>query len=633
MSAIPAWAQGPVTTLLVGLFYYAGAYLGVTQTVTDEGISILWPPNAIVLAALLLVPLRLWVWVVPAVLVAEYIADVPAFPPWAAVGFGLTNLFEVFLAASLIRWVAGSQFTFDRLSHAGYFLLFGPLLASMAAAVFGASIYVLLGREDTSFLALWRIWWFGDALGLLLLTPLLVVLWQRRRDLLQGWSVSKRFELLGLWLSLVLVAWLVFRYGSPYEPGLNLSPVVLLPFVLWAAVRFGVAGATSTVAVMAVFTVAHMVHGSEPFVNTPAQYAVWVLQEYLAVAAVMGVGLAALLQEIETHRLRLRLFSRAISATNDAVLIADARAPDTPIIWVNDQFETLFGYPPEQVIGRNCRFLNQGAENQPALKTVAQALQEKCATRVELRNFDRNGHPLWIRLSIAPVHNKQGAVTHFVGVQHDLTELKESEQALRKAKEDLAEQNRLLEQRVEERTEALRQANQRLERMASTDQLTGMANRWHFLELAEREMQRRIRTGQTVGLMMLDLDHFKQINDVYGHLAGDAVLREVSNLLRNQVRPLDLCGRFGGEEFLAFLPDSDRMHTQRVAERIRAGIEALSITFEGKPIQVTTSIGVAVWDGHSDIETLIAIADEALYRAKTAGRNRVEVGGSRGKEV
>lgn len=609
--------------LLVGIAYWGGAYLGVTQTVTTEGIAIVWPPNALVLAALLILPRHDWVSVVPAVIVAEWFADVPAFPPWAAVAFSVINLFEAFLAASLIRRFTRTPFRFDTLQQAGVFVLSGPLLASAVAALAGASVYILLGREQTSFLALWRLWWLGDGLGLLLITPLLVSLWHDRAQLWPLANAKRSAEYLLLCLAIVCLGVLVFGILSPYHPGLPLSPLILLPGVAWAAAKFNVAGTAGVVVLIASLGIGFMVHGAAPYGGLDPQQAVWILQEYLLIVVALGIGAAVLLREITSQKLQLYLLDRAIHATSDSIIIADARQPDTPIIWTNPGFEQLFGYGSAEVLGRNCRFLNEREPDQAGVAEVADAIRDRRACEVILRNYRKSGEPLWIEWSIAPVNDANGDTTHFVGVQHDLTELKATEAALRNAKSDLEAKNRELEQRVSERTAELTRTNSRLERLASTDHLTGAATRRSFIQLGERTIRRHHTNGQPLTMLMLDLDHFKAVNDRYGHLAGDLVLASLGDCIRLCIRPGDLFGRFGGEEFLVLLPGLALEDGERIAERLRQEIEALTIPHEDQSIRVTASIGIASLGPSGDMNTLLQTADNALYQAKTEGRNRV----------
>ena len=157
---------------------------------------------------------------------------------------------------------------------------------------------------------------------------------------------------------------------------------------------------------------------------------------------------------------------------------------------------------------------------------------------------------------------------------------------------------------------------------ATHDPLTGMLNRATVLEHLQKELHRARREGKSTGVIMADLDNFKQINDSFGHLTGDAVLREASRRMRRLMRNYDTIGRYGGEEFLIVIPGSDAAGAETLANRIREEIAECPIsTLEGM-IDLTISLGVAV--GHTeDADALIGAADSALYRAKRAGKNRV----------
>jgi diguanylate cyclase (GGDEF)-like protein len=478
---------------LVGLAYYAGAWLGVTQTITPEGIAILWPPNAVLLSAFLLFPYRQWPLLAAVALIAECIADVQAFPLWAAVAFGFINIFEASLAARLIRRAIGGDFNFDRLERGAYFLLYGPLLASSLAALFGAAVYVLLGRSDIGYLSLWRLWWFGDALGLLLLTPLIVVLWRWLDKGVPRFNWPRLLEIAAGWLLLVLVGINTFPQGVQGELGFHLTPIVLLPFGVWAAVRFGTRGAAMTVAIIAVMAIGFMVRGIHPYSGLHPQLGVWLMQEYLAVVAVLSIGLAILLHEI---------------------------------------------------------------------KAQSNQLERRVSERTE---------------------------------------------ALLRSKE------------------ALEVANARLNELASTDYLTGIANRRYFHDIAQRELARVAGGEGTVSLIMFDLDHFKQVNDRFGHETGDKVLNDVVNAVQQTVRPMDLFGRFGGEEFLILLPDTPQAIAVEVAERIRKKVEGMQCEHHGHNIRVTVSLGVVEWNTNASLDALIRSADQALLQAKESGRNQVQL--------
>jgi diguanylate cyclase (GGDEF)-like protein len=167
-----------------------------------------------------------------------------------------------------------------------------------------------------------------------------------------------------------------------------------------------------------------------------------------------------------------------------------------------------------------------------------------------------------------------------------------------------------------------------LQYRATHDALTGAWNRAAILEMLERECARAGRGGTHLGLVMADLDHFKQINDTFGHPAGDAVLRETARLMRGLIRSYDALGRYGGEEFLLVLPGCNAVDTLALAERLREGIAAAPVCFGKHQIPVTVSLGATALTGSPGGEAVEMLhqADLAMYRAKRAGRNQVQFG-------
>lgn len=185
---------------------------------------------------------------------------------------------------------------------------------------------------------------------------------------------------------------------------------------------------------------------------------------------------------------------------------------------------------------------------------------------------------------------------------------------------------------VDKRTRELVEKNALLERMATTDELTGLPNRRFFMDTLQRELRKltRISTDQQLSLLVIDLDRFKSVNDRYGHATGDAVLRQVAGRLAHAVRATDLPARYGGEEFAILLPDTSEKGAAFLAEKLRADVEESPVRHDGATIQVTISVGVATIDAPRrygpEVEAdLIRRADEAMYEAKSAGRNRVVV--------
>ncbi|MDX8532167.1 GGDEF domain-containing protein [Mesorhizobium sp. VK25A] len=172
-------------------------------------------------------------------------------------------------------------------------------------------------------------------------------------------------------------------------------------------------------------------------------------------------------------------------------------------------------------------------------------------------------------------------------------------------------------------TVSLSARSQTLEQAALTDGLTGMQNRRYFDDALREYLHEFRRIDRPVGLMILDLDHFKQVNDTHGHDVGDEVLRAVATCLRGMTRYHDVVARLGGEEFAVVTPNMDVELLARFAERIRKAIANLSIMSGNVRLKVTTSVGLAVWDHRESAEDFYRRADRQLYEAKKQGRNRV----------
>ena len=185
--------------------------------------------------------------------------------------------------------------------------------------------------------------------------------------------------------------------------------------------------------------------------------------------------------------------------------------------------------------------------------------------------------------------------------------------------------HRLLFRNLKKSESELGNALEEVQRLAITDSLTGLYNRRHFFELADNELQRARRYRRFLSAIMLDIDHFKQVNDTHGHAVGDHVLKEVADCCSQAMRKEDVLGRYGGDEFAIMLPESNLVATCQVAERLRQRIAQKPIDTEVGPVTVTVSLGVSTLDDEcSKPETLLANADQALYVAKRSGRNRVD---------
>ena len=219
--------------------------------------------------------------------------------------------------------------------------------------------------------------------------------------------------------------------------------------------------------------------------------------------------------------------------------------------------------------------------------------------------------------------DEHGNPTRMAGAVSDITDRVHAEHRLRVTTEALIDANISLERKVEERTAELERANENLRNLAWRDSLTGLPNRLAGMDRLEAEFARLTRSTATSSVLMLDVDMFKPINDTYGHGAGDDVLRHIAALIKSSLRTGDFVARFGGEEFMALLPDTDLEGARIVAEKIR---EAIQDNPQGIVGTVTISIGVTLASA-ADAEMDVAVrrADAALYEAKRSGRNRVVV--------
>lgn len=289
----------------------------------------------------------------------------------------------------------------------------------------------------------------------------------------------------------------------------------------------------------------------------------------------------------------LRLFKRSLDCTFNGVVISDARQPDLPIIYVNPAFERITGFRQEEVIGRNCKFLQGDTRDELAVEEVRQGLNQQRDVNVILKNYRKDGSLFWNDLYISPVVDEQGVVTHFVGIQNDVTERMRFEQEL--------------------------------SYNASHDILTGLPNRAVFEDRLAQGCQISQRYGRRLAVVFVDLDRFKPINDSYGHEIGDLVLIEVAARIEKSLRPGDTVSRLGGDEFIALMPDLAR--DEDVIPVVERLMENLASVYRIKELDLhlTTSLGIALSDGHiNDPSQLIQQADLAMYKAKEAGRNNFQ---------
>jgi len=260
-------------------------------------------------------------------------------------------------------------------------------------------------------------------------------------------------------------------------------------------------------------------------------------------------------------------------------------------LYVNEKTAQLFSCQREQILGKTDKELHPKANDFNAMDKQVVETGKAVTGEEEFTDEQQRTHYYWSNK--VPLKDEQGKVTSYIGFSHDITELI----CLKRE----------------------------LEKRATTDDLTLLANRRKCLEQANHELKRSKRTQQDFCLMILDLDHFKRVNDTYGHAMGDKVLFQVAQTFQKNIRETDLAGRLGGEEFFILLPDTKLDEAWTLAERIRKAVESINMAQNGDCFSITTCIGLTqVNHKEQSISDMLLRADDALYLAKNNGRNRVE---------
>ncbi len=246
----------------------------------------------------------------------------------------------------------------------------------------------------------------------------------------------------------------------------------------------------------------------------------------------------------------------------------------------------------------------------------------------EVCNRNKRGELYWVESTIAPFLDESGLPYQYVSIRTEITQIKRMEEELRRGRDEL---DSIVMERTAELTcandelqseiERRRQLEEHLQTLATTDALTQVFNRRKFDEMLGMEMTRAERYAQPFSLILLDIDHFKQLNDRFGHQAGDAVLSQLAAQILHAIRASDVFARWGGEEFAILVPGATAESARRLAEKLRGEIEYGEFAAVGR---LTCSFGVAEFRKDDSADDLLRRADEALYRAKQGGRNRVE---------
>jgi diguanylate cyclase (GGDEF)-like protein/PAS domain S-box-containing protein len=334
------------------------------------------------------------------------------------------------------------------------------------------------------------------------------------------------------------------------------------------------------------------------------------------ITAVIGVGRDVNQRKLAEEKLQLsearyRLLSDSV---RDVIWTV---AADGSITYVSASVEQTRGFTPQEVKQQTMDEMLTPesvilyASYMSSLQADLAADRKPKQLRAEMEYRCKDGSTYWCEVIATPILTKDGSFLELLGVSRDITEHKKYESELKRAQEATDALNRALEA-----------ANERLNEIALTDALTGLWNRRHFEDAVEHEMAVSNRYGSHLSAISFDIDHFKRVNDTYGHLAGDSVLIALSELTRKHTRASDLPCRWGGEEFMVLMPNTDSTEAVLVAEKLRVAFASHEIPEVGK---VTASFGVTTYHPNESLDSWISRTDAAMYQAKREGRNTVRL--------
>ena len=562
-----------VSVLLILLIYFFLGKASLRFAFVHPSATAVWLPTGASLAAFLLWGYRIW----PGILVGAFLVNLTtAGSVTTSIGIALGNTLEGLVGAYFVNRFARGCKAFDRTQDVFKFAFFAGMISTVVSATFGVTSLCLGGFASWQrYAPIWLTWWLGDGVSDVVVTPLLV-LWSKRTRV--GWTRVHIVEALVLLPLLFVVGRVVFGGLLPFRGSNYPLEFLCIPLLVWVAFRFGGREAALATFILSGIALWGTLHGFGPFAMGTQNDSLPLLDLFLAVLALMGLVLAAATTE---RRRAAETFERVVESAPSAIVAVDQQGK---IVLVNSQVARIFGYQAKELVGQSVELL----------------MPERF----------RRGHPDYrTRFSAKPQTRPMGAGRDLYAVRKDGTEFP-VEIGLNPIE---TEQGMLVLSAIVDITERKR-AEEEIQRLASSDPLTGLANYRHLLEVFNREAERSGRTGRPVSLLLLDLDGLKAINDAHGHVVGSRALCRLALVLRQQCRLNDTPARHGGDEFAVILPETEieavRNLAWRVAERLANDLEQPPLSF---------SFGVASYpqDGHT-FDQVLGKADRALYDMKRA---------------
>ncbi|WP_033073704.1 sensor domain-containing diguanylate cyclase [Sphingopyxis sp. MWB1] len=573
--------------LLTATGYSLLAHLSLIATKGPENIATIWPSSGYFLALLLLMPARHHIASFAAMGVTGIAVNMMSgAPPLVACSYAFANGSEAAFALWLLRRREPDGLSFMAPRAVGNFC-FAALSGSFLSGVLAT---LLTGAGLGFFLS----WTTTVALGLLIITPPIIILTR----MIQSRAMARidfrsKLEAAGLIVLTALAAVISFSQDH--------FPLSFLPYmaVVFAAYRLGPFGAASGILVVALIAAMLTAQGLGPIPEIEASPTarVFFLQFYLVAMLFMVLPLAALLVLRQRLAKHLAQSNRWLVEAQAAAHVGHWRVDllRSTIQW-SDQTYRIHGVeqgtPVTIQSSLACYFPEDAIRVQ---RTLARAAKEGRPFEYQGRIRRPDGSVRHVKSHGSIERDADGRAIGVFGTAQDVTQT--------------VENARMLEQ-----------ARHTAEQAANTDMLTGLPNRRHMLGFLDQALRAAQEDGAPLAVAILDIDHFKQVNDRYGHATGDDVIRRVGERARAALRKDDMVGRFGGEEYVCVFQGTSALAAELAAERVRRAIKN-DDDADDLPA-VTVSVGLAVYAGEDSVEELLHRADKALYSAKRAGRNR-----------
>lgn len=570
-----------------GVGYFLLAYGTILLASDGHAVAAIWPPNALLLAIILPLPKAHWPSSFVAAMAANLLANLLVFGSLpAALLYAASNLGEVLIAGWLLQRLKVHDDPLDSVGSVIRFALFAAAAPIVSAAAGAATAYHLHGQP---FWIACRTWYFADALGLLIFTPLF-------RGIVAGdlsrWireiPPTARIEAAGLLLLVTLSGLFAFHVDDyPILFVIN-APLLLATF------RLGRFGTTIALIIVTVIGTVCTMSGRGPIaamIADKGEQALFV-QFYLGVMLLSTMPIAAELQARRTLVRRLAESEAGLrllaSESADALVRLDDRGR---CIQSSGATTKLLGVETRDLVGQALAMLVDPRDADAVGTAFIEAIgRPGTVAYCEFRPCDRPED--WLECTMRALVDPEGRAYGTIGAIRDITMRKEREVSLALA--------------------------------ASTDSLTGALNHAAFIAHLDRALAHL--ASSHLALIMVDVDHFKQVNDGHGHLAGDQVLVELHDRLRALVRDHDVIGRLGGDEIAILLDGTAEELALTIAEAIRVSVASHPVILPGgRPLDISISCGVAQAYPGMSRQALMRRADEALYAAKGSGRDRVVI--------